>query len=76
MEKDLLPVTEKAGMGVLPWSPLAGCWLSGRCRTDQDVPTADVLDAIVPPGVTRSQFDGGYVPPSLQGPFRRRRRTA
>jgi aryl-alcohol dehydrogenase-like predicted oxidoreductase len=157
IEKDLLPVTERYGMGVLPWSPLAGGWLSGRYRKDQDVPTStrgermpsrydlsipanrakldaadalavvaekaglslihmalaftlahpavtapiigprtrehldsqlgaadvtlssDVLDAIdeiVPPGVTLSQFDEGYVPPSLQDPFLRRRRTA
>ena len=157
IEKDLLPVTEKYGMGVLPWSPLAGGWLSGRYRKDLEIPTshrrqrmagrydlsipanqakldaadalagvaakagltlvhmalaftlahpavtapiigprtlehldsqlgavdvtldADVLDAIdeiVPPGVTLSQFDEGYVPPSLQEPFLRRRRTA
>ncbi len=157
IEKDLLPVTGRYGMGVLPWSPLAGGWLSGRYRKDQDVPTSrrgermparydlsvpanrakldaadalavvadkaglslihmalaftlahpavtspiigprtrehldsqlgaadvtlssDVLDAIdeiVPPGVTLSQFDEGYVPPSLQDPFLRRRRTA
>ena len=27
-------------MGVLPWSPLAGGWLSGRYRKDQDAPTS------------------------------------
>jgi aryl-alcohol dehydrogenase-like predicted oxidoreductase len=30
-EWDLLPVCEEEGLGVLPWSPLAGGWLSGRC---------------------------------------------
>jgi aryl-alcohol dehydrogenase-like predicted oxidoreductase len=155
VEKDLLPVTQRYGMGVLPWSPLAGGWLSGRYRKDLDVPTSrrgermptrydlsipanrakldaadalavvaakagltlihmalaftlahpavtapiigprtrehldsqlgaadvtlssDVLDAIdeiVPPGVTLSQFDEGYLPPSLQNAFLRRRR--
>ncbi len=29
IERDLLPVCEKYGMGVLSWSPLAGGWLSG-----------------------------------------------
>ena len=29
IEKDVLPVCEKYEMGVLPWSPLAGGWLSG-----------------------------------------------
>jgi aryl-alcohol dehydrogenase-like predicted oxidoreductase len=38
IEADLLPVTERYGMGVLPWSPLAGGWLTGRYRKGQDVP--------------------------------------
>jgi aryl-alcohol dehydrogenase-like predicted oxidoreductase len=29
IERDLLPVAQGYGMGVLPWSPLAGGWLSG-----------------------------------------------
>jgi aryl-alcohol dehydrogenase-like predicted oxidoreductase len=29
IEKDVLPTTQKCGMGVLSWSPLAGGWLSG-----------------------------------------------
>ena len=29
---------EKYGMGVLPWSPLAGGWLTGRYRKGQDAP--------------------------------------
>ncbi len=156
IEADLLPVTEKYGMGVIAWSPLAGGWLTGRFRKGQDAPsthraqlrssqydlsdpdnqrkldaveelavlaeemgvtlvhlavafvlqhpgvtapivgprtmeqletqlgavdvtlTPDVLDRIdeiVPPGVTLSRSDEGYVPPSLQDPFLRRRRT-
>jgi aryl-alcohol dehydrogenase-like predicted oxidoreductase len=38
IEADLLPVAEQYGLGVLPWSPLAGGWLSGRYRKGQDVP--------------------------------------
>jgi aryl-alcohol dehydrogenase-like predicted oxidoreductase len=30
IETDVLPVCEQYGMGVIPWSPLAGGWLSGR----------------------------------------------
>ena len=156
VEADLLPVAEQYGMGVLPWSPLAGGWLSGRYRKGQDAPTsrragfmpsrydltdpvnqrkldaadalavvadkagmplihlalaftlahpavtapiigprtmehlesqlgaaevtlsADVLDAIdeiVPPGVTLSSADAGFVPQALQDPSLRRRRT-
>jgi aryl-alcohol dehydrogenase-like predicted oxidoreductase len=157
IEADLLPVAEQHGMGVMPWSPLAGGWLTGRYRKGQAQPessraklmpgrfdldspanqrkldaaedlavlaeesgislvhlalafvlqhpavtapiigprtmeqletqlgavdvalTTDVLDRIdeiVPPGVTLSQADEGYVAPALSDPFLRRRRTA
>ena len=32
IEAEVLPVCERYGMGVIPWSPLAGGWLSGRFR--------------------------------------------
>ncbi len=32
IEADVLPVCERYRMGVIPWSPLAGGWLSGRFR--------------------------------------------
>jgi aryl-alcohol dehydrogenase-like predicted oxidoreductase len=38
-EVDLFPVTQKYGMGVLSWSPLAGGWLTGKYRHDQEVPS-------------------------------------
>ena len=38
IERDLLPVTERYGMGVLPWSPLAGGWLTGRYRKGAGAP--------------------------------------
>jgi aryl-alcohol dehydrogenase-like predicted oxidoreductase len=38
IEADVLPVCENYGMGVIPWSPLAGGWLSGRYRKGQDAP--------------------------------------
>jgi aryl-alcohol dehydrogenase-like predicted oxidoreductase len=157
IEADLLPVAERYGMGVLPWSPLAGGWLTGRYRKGQDAPdsnrkkrmptrydlstpdnqrkleaadalavlaeeaglslvhlalafvlqhpavtapiigprtldhldsqlgaadvtlSADVLDRIdeiVPPGVTLSRSDAGYVAPAVSNKSLRRRRTA
>jgi aryl-alcohol dehydrogenase-like predicted oxidoreductase len=30
IEADVLPAAQEYGMGVLPWSPLAGGWLSGK----------------------------------------------
>ena len=38
IENDVLPTTQRYGMGVLPWSPLAGGWLSGKYRKDGDLP--------------------------------------
>ncbi|HEY7273120.1 MAG TPA: aldo/keto reductase, partial [Actinoplanes sp.] len=38
IEADVLPVARAYGMGVLPWSPLAGGWLTGRYRKGQDIP--------------------------------------
>src|SRR3954462_15763992 len=32
IEADVLPTCQRYGMGVIPWSPLAGGWLSGRFR--------------------------------------------
>jgi aryl-alcohol dehydrogenase-like predicted oxidoreductase len=36
-EADVLPTCQRYGMGVIPYSPLAGGWLSGRYRKDVDV---------------------------------------
>jgi aryl-alcohol dehydrogenase-like predicted oxidoreductase len=44
IEADLLPVAQRYGMGVLPWSPLAGGWLTGRYRKGQDAPTSHRAD--------------------------------
>jgi aryl-alcohol dehydrogenase-like predicted oxidoreductase len=38
IEADVLPVCESYGMGVIPWSPLAGGWLSGRYRKGGESP--------------------------------------
>jgi aryl-alcohol dehydrogenase-like predicted oxidoreductase len=32
VENDVLPTCQRYGMGVIPWSPLAGGWLSGKWR--------------------------------------------
>ena len=32
IEADVLPTCQELGMGVIPWSPLGGGWLSGRWR--------------------------------------------
>jgi aryl-alcohol dehydrogenase-like predicted oxidoreductase len=40
IEADVLPTCGRYGMGVIPWSPLAGGWLSGRWRKGQDAPAS------------------------------------
>ncbi len=40
VERDLLPTCARHGMGVIPWSPLAGGWLSGRWRAGREAPTS------------------------------------
>jgi len=36
IEADVLPVCQEYGMSVIPWSPLAGGWLSGRFGSGKD----------------------------------------
>ena len=40
VEREVLPLAERYGLGVLPWSPLAGGWLSGRIRRGQPTPAS------------------------------------
>jgi aryl-alcohol dehydrogenase-like predicted oxidoreductase len=37
IETEVLPTCRRFGMGVIPWSPLAGGWLSGKYRKGSDV---------------------------------------
>jgi aryl-alcohol dehydrogenase-like predicted oxidoreductase len=46
VEADVLPTCRRHGMGVIPWSPLAGGWLSGRYRKDSEVPESRRADRI------------------------------
>jgi aryl-alcohol dehydrogenase-like predicted oxidoreductase len=39
IERDVLPVAEQYGLGVLAWSPLASGWLSGAVREGRDITT-------------------------------------
>src|SRR3954463_11785866 len=40
VEADVLPTCRRYGMGVIPWSPLAGGWLSGSYRKGADLPAS------------------------------------
>jgi aryl-alcohol dehydrogenase-like predicted oxidoreductase len=41
IEWELLPVCQNEGVGVIPWSPLRGGWLSGKYRRGMSAPPAD-----------------------------------
>jgi aryl-alcohol dehydrogenase-like predicted oxidoreductase len=38
VEAEVLPTCQRYGMGVIPWSPLAGGWLTGRYRMGSELP--------------------------------------
>ncbi|HEU5420948.1 MAG TPA: aldo/keto reductase [Streptosporangiaceae bacterium] len=40
IEAEVLPACQRYGMGVIPWSPLAGGWLSGRYRAGAELPAS------------------------------------
>ncbi|MFH9725822.1 aldo/keto reductase [Streptomyces sp. NPDC017254] len=44
IEREVLPVAQRYGLGVLAWSPLAGGWLSGRYRKGADQPRSSRAD--------------------------------
>ena len=52
VERDLLPTAQKYGLGVLPWSPLAGGWLSGRYRRGEASTTSRAGSSASRPGTT------------------------
>jgi aryl-alcohol dehydrogenase-like predicted oxidoreductase len=41
VEWELIPVCRNEGLGVIPWSPLRGGWLSGKFRRGMTAPPAD-----------------------------------
>jgi aryl-alcohol dehydrogenase-like predicted oxidoreductase len=46
VENDVLPTCRRYGMGVIPWGPLAGGWLSGRWRKGQEPPQSSRADRL------------------------------
>ncbi len=67
IEADVLPACREHGMGVIPWSPLAGGWLSGKWRKGADDLTSR-RSAMIP-----ARYD--LVDPREPGQARRRRRA-
>ncbi|HEV2371475.1 MAG TPA: aldo/keto reductase [Streptosporangiaceae bacterium] len=40
VETEVLPTCQRYGMGVIPWSPLGGGWLTGQYRQDANLPAS------------------------------------
>ncbi|MGH2732916.1 MAG: aldo/keto reductase [Actinomycetota bacterium] len=38
-ERDVFPVAQRYGMGIIVWSPLAGGWLTGKYRRGSEIPS-------------------------------------
>ncbi|MEU8207730.1 aldo/keto reductase [Micromonospora sp. NPDC049044] len=46
IEREVLPVAQRYGLAVIPWSPLAGGWLSGRYHSGLDAPISRRADRL------------------------------
>lgn len=58
LEYELLPLCREEGLGVLPWSPLAGGFLTGKFRRDEDAPeNARRADFDFPPVDEEEAYD-------------------
>ncbi len=45
IEREHVPLCQKHGLGILPWSPLAGGFLSGKLKRDEPLPSGSRLAA-------------------------------
>jgi aryl-alcohol dehydrogenase (NADP+) len=61
VETSVLPACQRHGMGVIPWSPLAGGWLTGKYRRDEAPPAGSRFAGNVM-GRTRSLADDPNTP--------------
>ncbi len=46
VEHELMPLCEEEGLGVIPYSPLAGGFLTGKYRRDEPIPDSDRADSV------------------------------
>ena len=74
VEADVLPTCRRHRMGVIPWSPLAGGWLSGRWRKGADAPSPRARSGSPPATTSRTRpTSASSTPPtrSASSPTRR-----
>ena len=47
IEREILPICLEEGLGVIPWSPLGGGFLSGKYRRDEELPEGSRISEAV-----------------------------
>ncbi|HKJ94631.1 MAG TPA: aldo/keto reductase [Gammaproteobacteria bacterium] len=57
LEHELLPLAREMGLGVMPWSPLSGGYLSGKVRRDRGAPDGSRRAGFDFPPVDERVFD-------------------
>lgn len=72
IEAEIVPAVQDAGMGLLPWSPLAGGWLTGKYQRDNAPSGATRLGGEPQPG--HGGLRGPQRPGAHLGGARRRHR--
>ncbi|GGV14089.1 aldo/keto reductase [Actinomadura cremea] len=65
VERAVLPAARRHGMGVIPWSPLAGGWLTGKYRRDVQAPAGSRFS-----GTSHAAFDDRAVDVEPNTPVR------
>src|SRR5829696_328775 len=63
VEYEILPVCEEEGLGVIPWSPLGGGFLSGKYHRDEEPPEASRISE----ADESMENTGTAAPPSATG---------
>lgn len=68
LEHELYPLADEQGLGIMPWSPLAGGFLSGKFRRDQAAPEGSRrTDFDFPPVDRERMFDAVDVMEAVAG---------
>ena len=68
LEHELYPLADEQGLGIMPWSPLAGGFLSGKFRRDQAAPEGSRrTDFDFPPVDRERVFDAVDVMETIAG---------
>ncbi len=60
VERELLPMAQTYGFAVIPWSPTAGGFLTGRYKRDESAPEGSRFDAFWTAATQRHMVDAAF----------------